>query len=56
MLNFLGLCLAVLVAFYTFVYAFHIWRGEKNPLGALVVGGLGLAAILLPVYVLYLHG
>lgn len=56
MLNFLGLTVAVLIAIYTFLYAFHIWRAERNPLGALVVGGLGLAAIVLPAYALYFRG
>jgi len=56
MVNFLGLLLAVLVAAYTFIYAFHIWRTERNFLGALVLGVLGLGTIALPVYLLYLRG
>jgi len=56
MLNFLGLTIAVLIALYTFLYAFHIWRDERNPLGALVVAGLALAAVILPAYALYFRG
>ena len=56
MLNFLGLTAAVLIAIYTFLYAFHIWRDQRNPLGALVIGGLGLATIVLPAYTLYFRG
>ena len=56
MLNFLGLLLAVGVAVYTFLYAFHLWRSEKNLPGTLVLVGLGVACLALPVYVLYFRG
>ena len=55
MINLVGIFIAALVALYTATYAVHVWRRESNPLGALAVGVLALAALGLPVYLLYMR-
>ena len=54
MLKFLGLAIATWVTIYTLSYAGQVWRQERNPKGAVAVAFLGLAALALPVYILYL--
>jgi len=53
MINLMGLAIAAAVAFYTLTYAYHVWRKERNPAGAVAVVLLALAVLALPIYILY---
>ncbi len=56
MVNFLGLLIAVSTSIYTCTYAWHVWRQERNPLGAAALGIIALFTVALPFYILYIRG
>ena len=53
-MQYLGMLIAVIIAFYTFVFGLENWK-EKNHLGFFALVALAIITVVLPLYVLFLR-